>query len=238
MLFWFIATVAAFFVKGLCGFANTLVFTSILSFGNSNANISPVELLLGFPTNLILAWKERKSIRWEICLPLALLVVIGTIPGALFLKNADSGSIKIVFGIIIVLIGLEMLLRSRNTTEIKQSKVVLMIIGILSGVLCGLYGVGALLGAYISRVTGDSHSFKANICTVFVIENVLRIVLYSIWEILTFDILKQAIVLFPFMLIGLFAGMLSGKLIDEKIVRKLVIIMLIISGAALILTNI
>ena len=124
MLYWIIATVAAFFVKGLCGFANTLVFTSILSFGVSNANISPVELLLGFPTNVILAWKERKSIRWGICLPLALLVVIGTIPGALFLKNADSGSIKIVFGVIIVLIGLEMLLRSRNTAGLKQSKVV------------------------------------------------------------------------------------------------------------------
>lgn len=238
MLYWIIATVAAFFVKGLCGFANTLVFTSILSFGVSNANISPVELLLGFPTNVILAWKERKSIRWSICLPLALLVVIGTIPGALFLKNADSGSIKIVFGVIIVLIGLEMLLRSRNTAGLKQSKVVLVIIGILSGVLCGLYGVGALLGAYISRVTDDSHSFKANICTVFVIENILRIILYSVWGILTFDIFRQAVVLIPFMLIGLCAGMLSGKFLDEKIVRKLVILMLIISGAALIVTNI
>lgn len=238
MLYWIVATVAAFFVKGLCGFANTLVFTSILSFGVSNANISPVELLLGFPTNVILAWKERKSIRWSICLPLALLVVIGTIPGALFLKNADSGSIKIVFGVIIVLIGLEMLLRSRNTAGLKQSKVVLVIIGILSGVLCGLYGVGALLGAYISRVTDDSHSFKANICTVFVIENVLRIILYSVWGILTFDIFRQAVVLIPFMLIGLCAGMLSGKFLDEKIVRKLVILMLIISGAALIVTNI
>ena len=238
MLYWIVATVAAFFVKGLCGFANTLVFTSILSFGVSNANISPVELLLGVPTNVILAWKERKSIRWGICLPLALLVVIGTIPGALFLKNADSGSIKIVFGVIIVLIGLEMLLRSRNTAGLKQSKVVLVIIGILSGVLCGLYGVGALLGAYISRVTDDSHSFKANICTVFVIENVLRIILYSVWGILTFDIFRQAVVLIPFMLIGLCAGMLSGKFLDEKIVRKLVILMLIISGAALIVTNI
>lgn len=238
MLYWIVATVAAFFVKGLCGFANTLVFTSILSFGVSNANISPVELLLGFPTNVILAWKERKSIRWGICLPLALLVVIGTIPGALFLKNADSGSIKIVFGVIIVLIGLEMLLRSRNTAGLKQSKVVLVIIGILSGVLCGLYGVGALLGAYISRVTDDSHSFKANICTVFVIENILRIILYSVWGILTFDIFRQAVVLIPFMLIGLCAGMLSGKFLDKKIVRKLVILMLIISGAALIVTNI
>ena len=237
MIYWIIATVAAFFIKGLCGFANTLVFTSILSFGVNNANISPVELLLGYPTNFILAWKERKSIRWNICLPLAFLIVVGMIPGALFLKNANTNSIKILFGIIIVLIGAEMLWSDRSGKKFRQSKPLLIVIGVLSGILCGLYGVGALLGAYLGRVTEDSHSFKANICTVFVIENTLRIVLYTVWGILTLDVLKQAVVLLPFMLIGLGAGMLSGKFLDEKIVRKLVILMLIVSGAALVLTN-
>ena len=63
---WMMAALCAFFVKGLCGFANTLVFSAILSFGSANINITPVELLLGFPTNLILAWKERKSIQWNL----------------------------------------------------------------------------------------------------------------------------------------------------------------------------
>ena len=237
MIYWIIAALAAFFVKGLCGFANTLVFTSILSFGVSNASISPVELLLGYPTNFILAWKERKSIRWEICLPLALLVVVGTIPGVFFLKSANVSSIKVLFGAIIVLIGAEMLWSDANGSRFKQSKFLLILIGILSGILCGLYGVGALLGAYLGKVTNDSHSFKANICTVFVIENTLRIVLYTVWGLLTFDVLKQAVILLPFMLIGLGSGMLSGKFLDEKIVRKLVIVMLIVSGAALVLTN-
>lgn len=237
MIYWIIAALAAFFVKGLCGFANTLVFTSILSFGVSNSSISPVELLLGYPTNFILAWKERKSIRWKICLPLALLVVVGTIPGVLFLKSANVSSIKVLFGAIIVLIGAEMLWSDANGSRFKQSKFLLILIGILSGILCGLYGVGALLGAYLGKVTNDSHSFKANICTVFVIENTLRIVLYTVWGLLTFDVLRQAVVLLPFMLIGLGSGMLSGKFLDEKIVRKLVIVMLIVSGAALVLTN-
>ena len=58
MFWWIIATLSAFFVKGLCGFANTLVFTTLLSFGNQNIHISPVELLLGYPTNLIIAIKQ------------------------------------------------------------------------------------------------------------------------------------------------------------------------------------
>ncbi|MBQ9700195.1 MAG: sulfite exporter TauE/SafE family protein [Lachnospiraceae bacterium] len=237
MIFWIIATLCAFIVKGLCGFANTLVFTTILSFGNNNINISPVELILGYPTNIILAWKERKAIRLSICLPLALLVIIGSIPGVFFLKNADTGVIKIFFGAVIIFIGLEMLLREFQSKKMKQSKVVLGIIGVLSGLLCGLYGVGALLGAYVNRVTDDSSSFKANICVVFLVENTFRIVLYAIWGIITFDIIKQALVLVPLMLIGLFLGIYSGKYLNEKIVKKIVIIMLVVSGVALIMNN-
>ena len=237
MFWWIIATICAFFVKGLCGFANTLVFTTILSFGNSNVNISPVELILGYPTNIILAWKERKSVKWNICVPLALLVVVGSVPGALFLKNADTGIIKMIFGIVIILIGLEMLLREFQIKKIKQSKIILGIIGVLSGLLCGLYGVGALLGAYVNRVTDNSSSFKANICVVFLVENTFRIILYGLWGIVTFEIFKQAVILMPLMLIGLVLGMLSGKYLDEKVIKKLVIIMLIVSGIALILNN-
>ncbi|MBO5372608.1 MAG: sulfite exporter TauE/SafE family protein [Lachnospiraceae bacterium] len=237
MIWWIIASLCAFFVKGLCGFANTLVFTTILSFGNNNINISPVELLLGYPTNAILAWKERKSIKPSICIPLAVLVLLGNIPGIFFLKNADTQSIKIVFGFVIVLIGIEMLFREMHTKKHKESKVVLGIIGLLSGVLCGLYGIGALLGAYVSRVTEDSHAFKGNICIVFLAESTFRIIMYSILGIITGDIFIKAVVLVPVMLIGLFLGMKSSKVLDEKLVKRLVIIMLIISGGSLILNN-
>lgn len=234
MEWWIIAAVLAYFVKGLCGFANTLVFTTILSFGNNNRNISPAELLLGYPTNVIMAWKERRSIQWKICIPLSALVIAGSIPGILFLKNADNGVIRILFGFVIILVGLEMLLREIRPGRMKQSKAGLVFIGILSGLLCGLYGIGALLGAYVSRVTEDSHAFKANICIVFLVENTFRIVLYVIWGILTPEIFRQALMLVPFMLAGLGLGMAGSRVLDERIVKKIVILMLIISGVALI----
>lgn len=238
MFWWIVAAICAFFIKGLCGFANTLVFTTILSFGNNNINISPVELILGYPTNVILVWKERKGIHWDVCIPLAVLVIAGSIPGALFLKNADTDVIKIVFGVVIIFIGIEMLLREMQSKRVKQSKAVLAAIGVLSGLLCGLYGIGALLGAYVNRVTDDSSSFKANICMVFWVENTFRIILYAMWGIITFDILKQAVILIPFMLTGLLLGMLSSKFLNENLVKKLVIVMLIVSGAALVINNI
>jgi hypothetical protein len=236
-MIWRTAAVCAFFIKGLCGFANTLVFTTILSFAVDNAHISPVELLLGCPSNLILLWRERRFLRWKLCLPLAALLTAGSIPGTLFLKNADAGVIKAVFGMVILLPGLEMRLRELRQKKVRQSRAALVIVGVLSGLLCGLYGVGALLGAYMSRATEDSASFKANLCVVFFVENTLRIFLYALWGILTADILKQALLLAPFMLAGLGLGVLSSRVLDEARVKKCVTVMLMLSGAALIFNS-
>ena len=234
MIWWIIATLCAFYVRGLCGFANTLVFTTVMSFGMSNRNISPVELLLGYPSNAIIAYRERKAIEPRLCLPLAALVTLGSIPGMLMLKHADTSVVKLVFGVVIVLLGLEMLLRERNTGKTQESNAMLALIGLLSGVLCGLYGVGALLGAYIGRVAKDASAFRANICVVFFVENTLRIVLYSAAGLLNTGMALKAIGLLPAALLGLFLGAKSAALVSEKTVKRLVIIMLILSGVSLI----
>ena len=237
MFWWIIATLLAFFVKGLCGFANTLVFTSILSFGNSNINISPVDLMLTYPSNLMLAWKERRNIQWSMFVPLSVMIVLGSVPGVLFLKNADVSSLKILFGGLVIFFGVEMLVRELQKKKIKQSKLALYTIGVLAGIVCGLFGVGALLSAYVGRVTEDSSTFKANMCSVFCVENTIRLVLYIVWGIITLESVKQALILAPFMLLGMFLGMKSSSILDEKIVKKAVIVMLIISGIALIITS-
>lgn len=100
-----LAAVVAYFIKGLCGFANTLVFTAILSFGSVNANISPIDLLLGYPANVILTWENRKNLDPKVYIPLAVLVLAGSIPGAFLLKNVDARAIKLVFGMVVVALG-------------------------------------------------------------------------------------------------------------------------------------
>ncbi|MDD3403733.1 MAG: sulfite exporter TauE/SafE family protein [Hespellia sp.] len=238
MIYWIIATICAFFIKGLCGFANTLVFTSILSFGVNNINISPVELLLGYPSNLIIGWKERKAIDWKVCLPLTALVLIGDIPGMFLLKNVNAQSIKIVFGFVIIGIGIEMLFREMKQKKTKSHPLILLLLGLLSGALCGLFGIGALLAAYLGRVTDNTKAFRGNICMVFIIENAFRIAAYTIMGILTFDFLKQAVLLIPAMLLGVYLGIKSNEHLDDKVIKKIVIVMLILSGIALIVNNI
>jgi len=196
-----------------------------------------VSLLLGYPTNAIIAIKERRHIDWKVCTLLSVLVIAGSIPGTLFLKNADSGIIKQLFGVVIILLGLENLLEEKLPRKAAPSRVSLLLIGVVSGLLCGLYGVGALISAYISRVTDNSRAFKANLCVVFLVDNSFRFFLYIFSDLLTAEVIRLSLFLLPVTLAGLWAGMRSSKLIDEHTAKKTVAIALIISGAALILSN-
>ena len=237
MILWIIATLCAFFIKGLCGFANTLVFTSILGFGVANVNISPVELLLGYPTNLILTWKNRNKLERKVYIPLALLVLGGSIPGAILLKSVDVRHLKVFFGIVVILIAVEMFFREYQRTNAKDSNLLLGIIGVLSGILCGLFGIGALLAAYVGRVTNSTDEFKANISAVFIVENTVRIFTYYLLGVFTLNSLKQTVILIPFMIIGLFVGMESSKVLDERVIKKIVIVLLVLSGVFLVGMN-
>ena len=78
---------------------------------------------------------------------------------------------------------------------------------------------------------------RANISAVFIADNTFRIILYSVLGLLTLDTLKTVLLLLPFALLGLFAGIRCSGRMDEKLVRKLTSVLLVLSGISLILTN-
>ena len=135
------------------------------------------------------------------------------------------------------MLGTEMLSREYSKKTVRSSRIVLAVIGVLAGVLCGMFGVGALLAAYVSRVTKNSGSFKANISAVFIADNTFRILLYSTLGLLTPATVKKALLLIPFTALGLFAGMTCSTRLNEKSGRKFTSILLVLSGIALILKN-
>lgn len=233
-----IAVICAYIIKGMCGFGNTLVFSTILSFTTNNINISPIDLIVGYPSNIFITWKERKHISAKVCIPLIIMVLIGSIAGVIFLKQGNTGLIKTLFGFTVIFIGIEMLLRERQNEKKKSSKIVLTLIGLVSGVLCGLYGIGAFLVAYTNRTSDNQSQFRGNSCVVFLVENTFRIFLYSITGILNFMILKKAFLLLPFMVLGFSIGMILSKSSSEKFIKKAVIILLILSGISLVINNI
>lgn len=238
-LFLFISAFLAYFAKGITGFGNTLVIGSLFSFVVSNRITTPVDLLASIPTNAYMAWRERSSISLKIVIPLSLMLLAGIIPGTFLLKVGNDWILKSILGLLVVGLAVEMMTRTNVRKETTKTNLVFLIsICVLSGILAGLFGIGALLVAYISRTTDNKSQFRANICCVFLVENIFRFFLYLYTGILNREVLLLSLFLSPAVILGMIAGIKADSKMNEKTVKNSIIILLIVSGAILFLKNI
>lgn len=236
--FLFFSALAAYFVKGITGFGNTLVMGTLFSFAVSNRLTTPVDLVISIPTNAWLVWRERRNLSPRIVIPLSLLLLVGIVPGTFFLKIGNDWMLKSMLGLVIVGIAIEMWTRKPAQDNAKRlNPAVLILIGVVSGVLSGLFGIGALLVAYISRTTDSRSAFRANICCIFLIENLFRFCLYWQQGILTMEVLKTVLILSPAVVIGMLAGIRADARMDEKTVKRFIIVLLMVSGGVLFIKN-
>lgn len=236
-----VAGFLAMFVKGLAAFGNTLVFSPLMNFQSDTRLVAPVDLFMTLPANGYMAWKGRKDASLKIILPLVVLIYLGLIPGAFFLKVGDSQTLKVLLGLAVVALGVEMLLRERAIAKHgrKPSKPwVLALIGLFSGVMCGLFGVGAFLTAYLNRCTDSQSQFRANFTCVFFLENIARFAIYSYNGIMTWASLRFALLIAPASIAGFALGLLAAKKVPEKQAKTVVSVLLVLTGLSLALQNI
>jgi len=189
---------------------------------------------------MYIVFKERKNISLKIVIPLSLMLMVGSIPGTLLLKVGNERVLKSGLGIVVIGLAIEMLIRkpAKQAIKKKNNPYILVVIGLVSGVMAGLYGIGALLVAYISRTTDNKSQFRANICCVFLVDNFFRFILYWMTGLLNKEILFLTILLSPAVILGMMIGLKVDARIKEETTRKIVIGLLIISGTILFLKSI
>ena len=176
----------AYFVKGLCGFANTLVFSSILSFWQDNIYITPIDLPLSLISNLLLVFHDHKALSVKIWGSGAFFMILGIIPGTFFLKAGDPALIKIILGFLTMGLALQMLLKKKSAGG-AGSALSHALIAILAGFISGLLGIGALISIYMARVTNSLEAFRGNLSLLFIMTNLFRFAIYIRTGILTAD---------------------------------------------------
>ena len=230
----FAVVLAAYFVKGITGFGNTLVMAPLFSFVVSNRFTTPVDLLISIPTNAYLVWRNRKYLSFRTVAPMSIMLLAGIIPGIMLLKTGNDLLLKSILGVVIIALGIEMLYRKpEQQPSGKGNKVLLAIVGLVSGVLAGMYGISAFLVAYISRTSADRGQFRANLCTLFLVDNIFRLFWYSAAGIMTLEIIKFTVFAAPAVVMGMYIGTKVDTGLKEETVRKATIYLLIVSGAVL-----
>lgn len=210
----------------------------LFSFVVPNRFTTPVDLLISIPTNAWLVWKNRKSIDFRTVAPMAVMLLAGVVPGIMLLKTGNDLVLKAVLGVVIIALGIEMLYRKPpEPGKDKGSKVFLAIVGLVSGVLAGMYGISAFLVAYISRTSSDRGQFRANLCSLFLVDNLFRLYWYGAAGIMTAEIVKFTAFMAPAVILGMYIGTRVDTGLKEETVRKATIYLLVVSGAVLLLKS-
>jgi uncharacterized protein len=188
-----------------------------------------MNLCLGTPLNAWISWKNRKAFSLKSTLPMAACILCGVIPGTLLLKYATSWVLKACLGILILIIGIEMITRDR-AKPIRYNPVLMAVISFCSGVTAGLYGINLFFVAYVERTTTNREEFRGRVCFIFLIENIFRIITYIIAGVFTRDVLMLIAIAAPGMLLGFIAGTKIDKRLSEKTIRKIITCMFMLGG--------
>lgn len=231
--FWILFAVVAvsYSVKRLTGFGNTLVINGAFSFIKENRFTTPVELVWNIPANFWMAWQERRHLDLKLILPVCAFMVVGEIAGTRLLTLGDDAFLRSLLGLLLVALGLEMLFNRRT---FKPNRAASTILALASGIVLGLFGIGAPIAAWFNKTTEGKEGYRSNLCFVFFVENIARTAAYGAAGILTWTTLKFSFLLFPAVAFGMAAGKMLDRRMDAAAVRRLVVVLLLASGTVLV----
>ena len=111
ILYSFVCIMLAFVIKGLVGFGDPLLYTPLLSVSLPNSTITPGLLPVSLVLNARVVWKNRGHFDARLVLPIAAFVMLGIIPGTLLLRYGSPSVLKLLLGLVIIAMGVEMLTR-------------------------------------------------------------------------------------------------------------------------------
>jgi len=225
----FIVVAISFIIKGLVGFGDPLIFNPLLSVRMDNKHISPGMLPVSILLNAFIVYKSRDSIHPKRLLPICFWVVLGIVPGTLLLKYSSSWTLKVALGVLIILLGLEMLTRKDEATA-RPNAVFMAVMSFSSGVTAALFGINLLFLVYLERTTADRDEFRGSVCLVFLVESVFRLISYLANGIITPFSLQISAISVPAALLGTWLGMQIDKKIDDSLIKKLIVYVFIIGG--------
>ena len=238
MVYLLITTFLAFYLKGITGFGNTLVMNAMFSFVKENRFTTPVDLLVGLPANLMISWKHRKELIPSVVLPLGVATLLGNIPGILILSQVKGEVLKVILGFVLIIMSLLMMFGMKNTFRRHQpTKVEIYSVGLFSGILVGMFGIGAFSAIYLSKLSKRREEFRSNLCFVFLMDNFFRLFAYTYQGLITQEVLRLSLWMIPVSYLGLRASRKTDQRLSELHIRYIVLILLSISGLLLVLKN-
>jgi len=222
------------FIKGLSGFASALFAIPLLALFLDIRFVVPVFLLFDFISGIILTVQTRRFIDKKSGLLILSGLIIGTAVGTYLLVSFGNEALKRVFGVVVILFALKILILDKENIKKQISKIWAPVSGIAGGCTGAMFGLnGPPLVLYLTHQLRDKQVFRATLYGLFFVDACYRLILYSCNKLITAEVVKFALYLTPFLLIGLFLGSKLHTKINQSIFKKILALILMITGVFL-----
>ena len=232
--FFLLAAFLGAVTTGVAGFAMGLVVSGIWLH-----ILTPVQTVSLMVTYSVLLqgyslWKLRHALSWRKVAPFIISSVIGVPIGAMLLTYINPAQLRIGVGVVLLLYSIYYLVRP-VLQPVQGGTPADIAIGFLNGVLGGLTGLVGIIVVIWAQLRGWTKDVQR---TVFQPVIIATSAMTAVWlgasGAITADTVKLFLLGLPMLLAGTWVGMkLYGRL-DEASFRKVVLILLLLSGAFLV----
>jgi uncharacterized membrane protein YfcA len=235
LLIFLIATFAGALVAGLSGFAFGLVAASIWLYILTPLQTATLIVAFGLIVQGYSVWKLRHALDWRKLWPFIAGAAIGVPAGVAILGWANPAYVRAGVGVFLVLYSLYALLRPSLPPVTKGGAAADAAVGFANGVLGGITGLAGILVTIWSGLRGWPKDQQR---AVFQPVAVAIFAMSALWlgakGAVSADTIRLFLFGLPALLAGTWLGMkLYGRL-DEVAFRKVVLVLLLASGIALI----
>jgi uncharacterized protein len=233
-----LGTFAAAFVTGLAGFAFGMVAASIWLFALPPAQATTLIVAYALLVQGYATWRLRDAIDYKRLLPFVLGSAIGIPVGVLILEFVRPAFIRAGIGALLIAFSLYNLTRPKFRVTKGLGRAGDAGVGILNGVLGASTGLGGILPVIWTTLRGWTRDEQRGVHqpTAFA-TFVMSLVALGGAGLVTLATTRLFLMGLPALICGTLLGWaLYGKL-DEPTFRKIVLVLLLISGLAIVGTT-
>ena len=228
------ATFAAALITGLAGFAFGLVASAVWLYFLTPLQTAMLIVAFGLVVQGYSVWKLRHAIAWKRIAPLVLGAAFGVPLGVFALAFLDPKYLRSGVGLVLVLYGVYGLLRPAMKPMTTGGVVADASAGFLNGALGGATGLAGIVATIWCQLRGWPKDQQR---AVFQPVGVATFAMTAAWlggqGSVSRDVIGLFVLGLPVLLVGTCAGMkLYGRL-DEAQFRKVVLVLLLVSGVVL-----